>query len=27
VLTPDQWQRFQKLRDEMRGRRGQNRER
>lgn len=27
VLTPDQWQKFQQLRDEMRGRRIQNRER
>jgi hypothetical protein len=27
VLTPDQWQKFQQMRDEMRGRRVQNRER
>jgi periplasmic protein CpxP/Spy len=27
VLTPDQWQKFQQMRDEMRGRRLQNRER
>ena len=27
VLTPDQWQKFQQMRDEIRGRRLQNRER